>query len=42
MLCVEAANVADNAVRLAPGERHSMRTQISVVEGQGAQAPRAS
>lgn len=33
MLCVETANAADNAVHLAPGQRHVMRTRISV-EGQ--------
>src|SRR5262245_10490375 len=33
MLCVEAANAADNAVHLASGERHAMRVVI------GAEAP---
>jgi D-hexose-6-phosphate mutarotase len=28
MLCVEAANAADNAVHLAGGERHAMRVVI--------------
>jgi D-hexose-6-phosphate mutarotase len=35
MLCVESANVADNAVHLLPGERHLMRARISL-EGRAA------
>ena len=30
MLCVEVANVGDNAVTLAPGEQHSMRARVKV------------
>ena len=30
MLCIETANAADNAVRLAPGQRHVMRAVVSV------------
>jgi glucose-6-phosphate 1-epimerase len=30
MLCVETANVGENAVTLAPGQAHTMRAQISV------------
>lgn len=29
MLCIETANVADNAITLAPGEQHSMRASIA-------------
>jgi glucose-6-phosphate 1-epimerase len=29
MLCVETANAADNAVRLAPGERHEMSARVT-------------
>lgn len=29
MLCIETANVADNAISLAPGEVHSMRASIA-------------
>lgn len=31
MLCVETANVADNAITLAPGQSHQMRAMISSV-----------
>jgi D-hexose-6-phosphate mutarotase len=30
MLCVETANVADNAVTLAPGATHVMRAMVRV------------
>jgi len=30
MLCVETANVAENAVTLAPGESHVMRAAVRV------------
>jgi glucose-6-phosphate 1-epimerase len=30
MLCIETANAADNAVKLAPGARHTMRATIAV------------
>lgn len=30
MLCIETANAADNAVRLAPGQRHVMTATVSV------------
>jgi glucose-6-phosphate 1-epimerase len=30
MLCVEAANVGDNAVGLAPGEQHTMRARVKL------------
>jgi D-hexose-6-phosphate mutarotase len=30
MLCIETANAADNAVKLAPGARHTMRSTIAV------------
>ena len=29
MLCIETANVADNAITLAPGEQHSMRASVA-------------
>jgi glucose-6-phosphate 1-epimerase len=38
MLCVETANAADNAVRLAPGQCHLMRARISVESGAGSHA----
>jgi D-hexose-6-phosphate mutarotase len=33
MLCVEAANAADNAVRLEPGSRHDMNARLAVAQG---------
>lgn len=30
MLCIETANAADNAVKLAPGERHTMTARVEV------------
>jgi glucose-6-phosphate 1-epimerase len=30
MLCIETANVADNAVTLAPGQKHTMRARLRV------------
>src|SRR5206468_6403203 len=33
MLCVEAANAMDDAVKLRPGERHSMRVVIRAESG---------
>jgi glucose-6-phosphate 1-epimerase len=33
MLCVEAANAADNAVELAPGARHEMSARVTVAGG---------
>jgi glucose-6-phosphate 1-epimerase len=30
MLCIETANAADNAVKLAAGERHTMRSTVAV------------
>lgn len=30
MLCIETANAADNALRLAPGQRHVMKAVVSV------------
>lgn len=30
MICVESANVADNPMRLAPGESHTMVVLISI------------
>jgi D-hexose-6-phosphate mutarotase len=30
MACVEASNIRGSAVRLAPGEEHTMRATISV------------
>jgi glucose-6-phosphate 1-epimerase len=33
MLCLETANVADNAVRLEPGRRHEMSACLTVVDG---------
>jgi glucose-6-phosphate 1-epimerase len=40
MLCVETANAAADAVRLAPGQRHVMRARISV-DPEPAPAPQA-
>jgi len=42
MLCVETANAADNAVRLAPGQRHFMRARISIEDGADPGSSRAS
>ena len=33
MMCVETANAADNAVRLAPGDRHEMGARIALDPG---------
>ncbi len=33
MVCVEAANVGDNRIRLEPGERHTVATTIAVFDG---------
>ena len=30
MLCIETANAADNAVKLKPGEKHTMKATIGV------------
>jgi glucose-6-phosphate 1-epimerase len=38
MLCVETANAADNAVRLAPGQRHLVRARLSMEGGSGPRA----
>jgi hypothetical protein len=32
MICIETSNVADFAVDLSPGERHSMKALISVAD----------
>ena len=35
MVCVEASNIRDFAVDLAPGERHTMKTIIHVAAAPG-------
>jgi hypothetical protein len=30
MICVESGNVADDAIRLQPGERHSMSVILGI------------